>query len=72
MAPTVEETCWPLIVIVMNTIPPKGGLLELMLQVKFINAVCAFGMKIELLPSCGTVLPGTVVFGSALVLFANR
>jgi len=58
---------------VMNTIPPgDGGLLEKMLHVKFTNAVCAFGMKIERLPSWGTALPGTVALGSALVLFANR
>jgi len=43
-----------------------------MLHVKFTNPVCAFGMKIERLPSCETVLPGTVAFGLGLVLFANR
>jgi len=72
MALTEGETCWPLIVIVMNTIPPGEGFVDLMLHVKFTNPVCAFGMKIERLPSCETALPGTVALGSALVLFANR
>lgn len=49
-APTDVETCFPLIVMLRNINPPRG-ILEAMLQVKFMRAVCAFGMKIELLPS---------------------
>src|SRR5438094_556242 len=51
----------------MNTIPPTIFLEEIT-QVKFTRAVCVFGMKIELFPTCGTVLPGTVALGLALVL----
>jgi len=59
-----------LIVILRNTIPPL--VLFEMLQVKFIRAVCAFGMKIELVPSCGILLAGTVAFGPVVVAFPNR
>jgi hypothetical protein len=55
----------------MNTIPPTV-FLEEMTQVKFTGTVCAFGMKIELFPSCGTELPGTVALGLALVLLPRR
>ncbi len=61
----------PLIVIVMNTNPPTI-FREVMTQVKFTMAVCAFGMKIELFPSCRTVLPGSVALGLALALLPRR
>jgi hypothetical protein len=47
------------------------GFFDVMLHVKFTRAVCPFGTKIELFPSCGTVLPGTVALGLALVLLPN-
>ena len=60
-----------MILMLMNIIPP-WELFDVTLQVKFTNAIRPFGMKTELLPSCGTMLAGTVALGLGLVLFANR